>query len=313
MNAIVVAVSDDKIIGCNHGYYLRTKIGESSFLCGYGGDVAVHPDHRRKGVYQKMSIKKKELREKNDRKLSIRASRNPIMTGRWNKRDRPPSPQTIVNLVRIQDIDKHLKAMPVKNEFLMKTGFTLAKIANNLSNAFKNSESPEENLNIVDIDGFSNEADDFWEEISGCYDFIVERRRGYLNWRYCDPRAGDFVVKQARENGKILGYSVLKINEFEKAYPMGHIVDLLALPDRLDVANALVTDAVNYFDENSVNTVTCLMVKSHPYVNILNRYGFLNSRFKINIVFRARSHEVEEELKNVRKMHFTYGDIDSLP
>jgi len=43
------------------------------------------------------------------------------------------------------------------------------------------------------------------------------------------------------------------------------------------------------------------------------RARFLNSRFKINIVFRARSHEVEGELKNVRKMHFTYGDIDSLP
>lgn len=126
LNAIVVTVSDNKIIRCNHGYYLRTKIGESSFLCGYGEDVAVHPDHRRKGVYQKMSIKKKELREKDDRKLSIRTSRNPIMTRRWNKSDRPPSPQTIVNLVRIQDIYKHLEAMPVKNLFLMKTGFILA-------------------------------------------------------------------------------------------------------------------------------------------------------------------------------------------
>jgi hypothetical protein len=50
-----------------------------------------------------------------------------------------------------------------------------------------------------------------------------------MNWRYCDPARGRFTVRVAERNGKILGYLVFKISEGS-----GYIVDLLALPGRID-------------------------------------------------------------------------------
>ena len=68
-----------------------------------------------------------------------------------------------------------------------------------------------------------------------------------------------------------MGYSVLKINRLREDYPIGYIVDLLALPDRLEVARVLISDAVRYFDERNINIVNCLTVKGHPYTSLFSR------------------------------------------
>ena len=103
----------------------------------------------------------------------------------------------------------------------------------------------------------------FWNGIKDHYSFIVNRSKEDLNWRYCDPRAGCFVVKQAEEGGRILGYSALRVNRYREDYPVGFIVDLLTLPNRLDVADALVKDAVRYFDDENINIVNYQVVKNH--------------------------------------------------
>jgi hypothetical protein len=190
----------------------------------------------------------------------------------------------------------------------------MAKLLNDLRNVLRPSESTKQDLVIVQVDDFDERIDDFWEEISNHYEFIVERRRDYLNWRYCDPRAGNFIVKQAEKDGRILGYSVLKINKIRNAYPVGFIIDVLALPNRLDVVDALAADAIKYFDSSDINIISCLILKNNPYRLIFNQYGFLDSRINVHLFYT--NYGSNDELKKPRassKMHFTYGDIDSLP
>jgi hypothetical protein len=63
-------------------------------------------------------------------------------------------------------------------------------------------------------------VDDLWRQVSNRHDFIVERRRDYLNWRYLDPSAGQYVIKQAEsDEGRLLGFCVLRINRYLKDYP----------------------------------------------------------------------------------------------
>ena len=260
-----------------------------------------------------MREKKKELREKHNVDYTYRVTRNPIVFKSWNRIGRPRFPGAVVNLVRILDIDKQLKHMPVKNAFFKKLGFKTAKLFNALGNLRRSEEIPQ-NLRVNEIERFDDRIDGFWEEISNHYDFIVERQRGYLNWRYCDPRAGDFVVKQVEEDGMILGYSVLKINRIREAYPVGYIVDLITLPHRLEAADVLVADAIKYFDENDINIVNYLLVKNHPSRRTFNKYGFIDSRFKIHLFYTF--HGLKDDLRKLRtsrKIHFSYGDIDSLP
>jgi hypothetical protein len=115
---------------------------------------------------------------------------------------------------------------------------------------------------------------------------------------------------------RVLGYSLLRINRYRDEYPIGYIVDLLALPERLDVINALIEDAVIYFDNNDINIIKCLGVKNHTHENILSKYGFVNSRRRLDIFYQFYEN-ITENLKKVeetseKKIHFIYGDYDAI-
>ena len=311
---VSVGVSEGKIMGCSHTIPMRMKIKNGVFLCCNGVDVAVHPHYRRMGVYGNMLDFKRRFEKKAGMKLHFTCTGNRILINRLSKRE-SRFPFKIVNLVRILDISKHLKAMPIKKGWFMKLGYRFVKFMNELKNAYIAPVSISD-LQISDVNRFDEKTAEFYKQVSDHYDFILERNPEYLNWRYCDPRAGNFLVRLVREEDRVLGYSVLKINRYKVDYPVGFIVDLLTLPKRVDVAEALAMDAVNYFDQNDVNIVNYLVVQGHPYEDVLKRCGFLDSRIEINLFYKALANS--DELSRVKKssansIFFSWGDHDSLP
>lgn len=310
---ILLGTSDDKIIGCTHTTPLTMKIGDSVFLCGNGYDLAVHPDFRRIGVAKKMNELRRELRANAGIKLVIMVSGNPIMVTHYSKLY-PRFPYTILNFVRIQDIDLHLQMNPTENAWLKKYGFHFVKLLNKFRSALRVSSLPEEDFRISKVHSFDGNINVFLDEIKSHYAFIVERTRDYLNWRYCDPRGGNYIIKIAEADGRTLGYSVLRINRYVRSYPVGYIVDLLTLPDRLDVTDALVADAVNYFDSNCINMIRCQVVKNHPYEKLLKGCGFAKSGYGIDLFYDIYA-KIGEELNKLQtripdRIHFVYGDYD---
>jgi hypothetical protein len=65
----------------------------------------------------------------------------------------------------------------------------------------------------------------------------------------------------------------------------GQIEDLIALKDRLDVADALLEHACNYLDEHGANTIYYQVVEGHIYQELSGRKGFINSHSRPNISF----------------------------
>ena len=312
---ITVAISQNEIIGCQHSVQNRIKIGDEVFLCGIVSDLAVHPDFRRMRVHTRMTEVRTEFKKKTGISLTYFMSGNPIVINAYSKK-RPQFPHSVQNLVRIRDISAHLKAIPEKNAWLMKLGFHVVNFRNDLRNAFRIPVSQSPGLSVYNVSRFDDRIVEFWKQVSTNYSFIVERSRDYLNWRYCDTRAGDFVVKTAEEDGRLLGYSVLKINKHLRDYPIGFIVDLLTLPDRLDAVEILVADAVKYFDKNDVNIVNYLVVKDHPNESVFKRHGFLDSRIKLRLFYNTK--EVVEKMRTLNTLpassiFFSWGDHDSLP
>jgi hypothetical protein len=210
-----------------------------------------------------------------------------------------------------------MQNMPLKNAWLVKLAYHLADLINKTRYRTRSYPSKNCDIHIVEIQRFDEAFTVFWEQVSRHYSFIVERSIEYLNWRYSDPRSGDFLIRKAVDpEGNVLGYVVFMVNRLREDYPIGYIVDLLTLPDRLEVAYSLITEAMHYFDEHDVNIVNYLTVENHPYVEILGRHGFLDSRIKLEIFFDE--HEKVEALRNLRahsptNIHFSFGDIDSLP
>ena len=110
-------------------------------------------------------------------------------------------------------------------------------------------KSMDTSIEVEDIGFFDEGADELWDKSKDYYDYAVVRDREYLNWRYCDPRGGRYFCKGAFEDGKLVGYAVLRINAIEEDYSVGFIVDLFTLPERLDVVAKLVDESIVFYKE----------------------------------------------------------------
>ena len=85
---------------------------------------------------------------------------------------------------------------------------------------------------------------------------------------------------------------------------------------RLDVAEFLLRDAVNYFEEESINIVFATIVNGHPFERVLKKYGFIDSREKpfLGINPENIDNDELEALMNATpdKLNYQYGEFDTI-
>jgi GNAT superfamily N-acetyltransferase len=310
----IVAISDNKIIGCTHILPFRIQIGDNLYFACQGVDAAVHPSFRERGIFNKMLGLNSEIEKEIGIVFRLRFSSNPILINRNIRRGFPRFPHDIIHFIRIHDIDLHFKMYQSKYSWLKKYVFYLIKFFNKLNSALSVSHKSEQTFRIYEIANFDDRINVFWDEVKNYYNFIVEKSKDYLNWRYCDLRGGNYIIRIAEVEGIILGYSVLRINRYREEYPVGYIVDLLTLPHRLDVADALVKDAIEYFDSNNINYNEYLSIKDHLYKKIFQRQGFVKRRLKMVTFFElyekiGRDYE-KLQTSSPSSVHLVYGDID---
>ncbi len=236
-NAVAVAECAGKIVGCTHGLFMNVKIGKKVQLAQQGMDLAVDEDLRGRGMHPKITdLKRKIMIEKNIN-ITFSTSGNPLVIR--HDRDRPQFPSPLMQMIKIRDVDQHLKMVDYSNKLTKKYGYLGLRTLKRVKNRLTTTQSPTSNLEISEIERFDEQIDGFWGEIEDNYSFIIKRDMNYLNWRYCDKRGGEFKIMQATAGDKILGYMALRINRYRKEYPVGIIAGLLTLPGRPEVARCL--------------------------------------------------------------------------
>ena len=293
---MLVTENDGQVVGSGNQVPMKVKLGDDELLCVIGTDLAVHRDHRRKGIRTLQKTKKMESLIPHGVAYSYHMTGNPIMIESGEKEKLPKFPHPIAPYVMIKDIDLHIEKMPVDDAWLKKLGYrtlkTLNKIENQLATIPMN-----DHITIEKREQLEPEFDVFWDQISKEYDYIGVRNRKYLNWRYGDPRAGNYTMYLTREDNEILGYIVLCINSYMEDYPVGFIVDLLTRQEDVDASYPLLDEAMRYFEE-------------------MNRKGLLDSRIRLQVFSRPISKlNVFDILSSFRpeRVHFSWGDHDSLP
>jgi GNAT superfamily N-acetyltransferase len=167
---------------------------------------------------------------------------------------------------------------------------------------------------IVPADRFDDRIDAFWMQAARPFDFIIARKREYLNWRYADPRAGIFAIRLAEQDGALLGYSVLRISN-DKAF----FADLLVLPGRLDVVRSLIADGLSYFRPSGtvragVSRIDCWLPARHPYNEALHDVGFAFRKHPTIVQLAPRRKDVAAAVSFLADpyaaVHITAGDTD---
>ena len=163
-------------------------------------------------------------------------------------------------------------------------------------------------LEIATVERFDERFSAMLERAMEQFDLVQERTLAFLNWRFCDRRAGPFVVRVATEDGAVVGFAVTRASVPESA-----IAEILALPGRLDVAEALIADAVGLASSRGANVVRCRLAERHPYWPVLERAGFFPIGRVAGELFDPRAGDLEDFAAVERpdaRCHFTLADTD---
>jgi hypothetical protein len=255
--------------------------------------------------------------------INMNMTSNPIIIDRNKRRSEhekmPEFPKPVKQLVKIEEIERYLKYWSKDKElrlFSIFIGYRVLKFLNTLRHLFFNKSNSEADFTIEEISNFDPRIEVFWEKIKDDYDFIDEQSSEYLNWRFCDPRGGNYKIYMATDkNENILGYLILRVNRLDPEHPIGYIVEVLSFRERVDVVNSLVKLAINFFKNESVDAIYYTIVGDHPYQKIMESHGFVDSRRELYVYYRV--HTDNENVKRFvsakpHRLNYQFGEFDSI-
>jgi hypothetical protein len=170
----------------------------------------------------------------------------------------------------------------------------------------ENVSAPGDAITVRERTSFDARVDELGAKAAREFDFIYARTREFLNWRYCDARAGTFTVLTAEADGALLGYTVLKTTD-----GLGQVADLLVLPARDDVLRELVASALQRFDAQGLSAVQCWCPARHPYRSALTNAGF-TEKTGIHLDWLGFTDAADAALlkSRVLRAHVMVGDTD---
>ena len=307
-HTITVAERNGTIIGVNHCFYLNIRAFKKILMCSQESDAAINPEYQGKRVYSRISELKDNIRKKYDM-FSYWVTGTPILLERAKRKKRPYFKDPYIDYIRVEDVDLHFKRR--EDSSLLKRGYLKAF---KLRDMLKTNRLPENtDLVITNITSFDSRYTDFWNSIKDSYEFIVERNQEYLNWRYTDPRGGEYAIKSVLEGDQVIGYIVFRINRINEEYPEGYIAEFYSLPGKPSVRDLLMSEAIHFFEEHNINIVHALAFKSSKDAAFLRSFGFISSRNENYVIINPLSFSGDlEELVNKHPdtLSFNYGTSD---
>lgn len=246
-----------------------------------GVDFCVHPNYQQMGIRTKMRALAKENPRRNFQMLFGLGRGHPA-NRRLERREGRPGRRFFANQVEALE--------------WRQGGGQLAR--------------PNGDWSLRQVGRFDDRIDEFWREACKPFLLIVERKKEYVNWRYADPRAGNFRITIAELGDAVVGYVVTSASR-----DRGYIADLLALPGRTDIAHSLLRRAVDELRSDGNSVIECWSPRDHPYRSALEANGFVHKRRSIAVSSRASreyAQMYEMAFGDDRKasIHVTLGDFD---
>jgi len=274
----VVVDSPHGIVGARLDWGLRTVVGEQEYDVRMSIDRAVRPKYRKNYAMSAMRNYKQELHDKSfDMYLGYSS-------------DAPG----------LQNLQKYSARGVTRYRRLIDVLFCDVPAAT----VFEGNAP----WQVRRAQTFDERVDWLWSSARAQFLYGVVRSSAHLNWRYADARGGDYVILTAEEDSRWLGYVVLRTSE-----TTGYIADLLALPDRLDVIESLLSAAIEHFRAGGQQRVECWSEGHSVHRWALDKAGFRQLRRSIGLTFRPLRFAPEEAAflgDPTASILFSAGDTD---
>jgi hypothetical protein len=157
-------------------------------------------------------------------------------------------------------------------------------------------------LKAEEIEGFDESFDELFEEVASKVACVPEKDSAFLRWRY-GPGSPQFpvTVLGVKEGATLLGYAVLMVTLTGQD---GNVLDLTTLPERRDVARALLNESIRFFRRARVQIVRYRFLESpsSPRSSDLRRLGFFYRKGRRNSLLvkfaDPRLHEIANDTAN---------------
>lgn len=276
---VYLALDGSRVVSVICDMVTRIKLEDRMVLGSYTDHVATDPDYRGRGIYKTLQEISREDRNANQIHFNYHATQNPIIS-EHSRAVLFPFP--LCRLIKIKDVKKYLVDTD-RDNLSNWLGFNVLKSSNSLLMG-SGASVRRSGLSVEDVAEFDGRFDAFWGEVSKHYNFILEKSRGYLNWRYRAYAPEEYSVKAAVARGELLGYIVM--SHPENSLTDGVILDLLTLPGRMDVIDSLIDSCLRFFEDRGANSVYCQISSGHPLQLRLAKRGFIDvTRASKNLVY----------------------------
>jgi len=298
---------DDRIVACSHRIPKKCIIRDLEFYANQGADAAVDPAYRGRGLWNNLRDLHDLIDQRNGINFSYFITGNQIIIDKFNKSPQYQRiPHKLIPLVRIIDVDKHLKIMPMDNPEIVKIGYRMISAIQKTIYPSKKKTIETEYVKLQDIN-----LNPFWEKIKTQYDFIFEKTQHYLEWRYSSEIANyDFVI--SKKEDEITGILVLLINRYRNDYPIGYILECLTAPDDTESMTSLLHEANKYFDKENVNIIQLLSI-NQKMVKCARENGYVVAPIDIHAYIQQKESTDSVNIEKLTTLYFSWGDHDSLP
>jgi GNAT superfamily N-acetyltransferase len=165
-------------------------------------------------------------------------------------------------------------------------------------------------VEIQSLEGtFGESFDRLWDKASSGYDFVAERKSGYLEWKFHEVPYVDYEVYQALRDDELVGYIVLRI-AVKNDVRLGLIIDLFAHPEDRGAIDALVEWAATWGRQNGVARLQ-MFTFNHQIAARLFYKGFMRLESPMQFCLRIHSDHVDDSFfEDTGRWHVTFGDSD---
>jgi hypothetical protein len=162
------------------------------------------------------------------------------------------------------------------------------------------------------IERFDETFDELFETVAASVPCVPEKDSAFLSWRY-GPNSpqGSATVLGVKESGRLLGYAVFWVTAEGRD---GHLLDLMTLPGRRDVARALLRESSRRLRHSKVNSIKYRFVESStsPLTKDAWPLGFyFSKKRRFALLIRFKDLALHQEALNRDNWTYNFGDSET--
>jgi hypothetical protein len=165
------------------------------------------------------------------------------------------------------------------------------------------------NLEAEVIEEFDESFDELFEKVASSVPCVPEKDSAFLRWRY-GPGSPQFPVSVlgVKSGDALLGYAVLMVTSTGQD---GNVLDLTTLPERHDVARALLRESVRFFRRAGVQIIRYRFLESPiaPRSGDLRRLGFFYRKGRnYSLLVKFADRGLHKVARDIADWSYAVGD-----